>query len=293
MERLWSLAGATSGNRWQMRTAREREKQAKTVAVGCDQLRHGKEGVDGSSPSEGSERNPAKMGFLLSKPRTLRRAWVRDGYKVFPIALRVAGFFAPCPVSAMFLRNAVAGRPLGRQQLPYGRARSSSHGRHPAVASARCSAGNDGRLDLLVQPHLGRLGAHVEDDLSPREGEVLGQRPGLSPPLDLGVDPELERLLDNRILDLIVDFPIVATRLLPCPSTPRPIGMGDDQHGSLKRCARTPRGVHSRYASEGVNEAIANGCQAEDWPHRSADARRGRGSASWSGSARLSFCLER
>jgi hypothetical protein len=34
------------------------QKQAKTVAVGCDQLpfgAHGKEGVDGSSPSEGFE----------------------------------------------------------------------------------------------------------------------------------------------------------------------------------------------------------------------------------------------
>jgi hypothetical protein len=57
MERLWSLAGATSGNRWQMRGPRKRRKQAKTVATGCDQLpfgAHGKEGVDGSSPSEGS-----------------------------------------------------------------------------------------------------------------------------------------------------------------------------------------------------------------------------------------------
>ena len=36
---------------------RNRRNQAKTVAVGCDRLpigAHGKEGVDGSSPSEGS-----------------------------------------------------------------------------------------------------------------------------------------------------------------------------------------------------------------------------------------------
>ncbi len=47
MERLWSLAGATSGNRWQMREPRKRQKQAKTVATGCHQLpigAHGKEG---------------------------------------------------------------------------------------------------------------------------------------------------------------------------------------------------------------------------------------------------------
>src|SRR6266508_3551143 len=47
-------------NRWQLVAtgdARKRLQQAKTVAVGCDQLpigAHGKEGVDGSSPSEGS-----------------------------------------------------------------------------------------------------------------------------------------------------------------------------------------------------------------------------------------------
>jgi hypothetical protein len=56
MEHLWSPAGATDGNRWQMERPRKRLKQAKTVAVGCDRLPqpfHGKEGVDGSSPSEG------------------------------------------------------------------------------------------------------------------------------------------------------------------------------------------------------------------------------------------------
>jgi hypothetical protein len=46
-------------NQWQPvanAEARKRLKQAKTVAVGCDQLPwdlDGKEGVDGSSPSEG------------------------------------------------------------------------------------------------------------------------------------------------------------------------------------------------------------------------------------------------
>jgi hypothetical protein len=38
MERLWSLAGATGGNRWQMPRLRKRLKQAKTVATGCDRL---------------------------------------------------------------------------------------------------------------------------------------------------------------------------------------------------------------------------------------------------------------
>jgi len=64
MERLWSLAVATSGNRWQMQEARKPLKQAKTVAAGCDQLpigAHGKEGVDGSSPSEGFSKVPANQ----------------------------------------------------------------------------------------------------------------------------------------------------------------------------------------------------------------------------------------
>ena len=50
MERLWSLAGATGRNRWQMRRPRKLRKQAKTVAVGCHRLRpnlDGQEGVDG------------------------------------------------------------------------------------------------------------------------------------------------------------------------------------------------------------------------------------------------------
>jgi hypothetical protein len=38
MERLWSLAVATGGNRWQMHEPRDRLEQAKTVATGCDQL---------------------------------------------------------------------------------------------------------------------------------------------------------------------------------------------------------------------------------------------------------------
>src|SRR4051794_3661946 len=46
--------GCNRWHRWQMRRCRERLKQAKSVAVGCDQLPkpfHGKEEVDGSSPS--------------------------------------------------------------------------------------------------------------------------------------------------------------------------------------------------------------------------------------------------
>jgi hypothetical protein len=47
---------ATGGNQRQMEGAQKPRKQAQTVAVDCHRLRatfHGKEGVDGSSPSEG------------------------------------------------------------------------------------------------------------------------------------------------------------------------------------------------------------------------------------------------
>jgi hypothetical protein len=55
-------------NQWQPvanGTASKPRKYAKTVATGCDRLPrdcHGKEGVDGSSPSEGSQK------FLLISP---------------------------------------------------------------------------------------------------------------------------------------------------------------------------------------------------------------------------------
>jgi hypothetical protein len=56
MEPLWSPVVATGGKWWQIGLARNAPEQAKTVAVGCDRLPEsfdGKEGVDGSSPSEG------------------------------------------------------------------------------------------------------------------------------------------------------------------------------------------------------------------------------------------------
>jgi len=41
---------------------------------------HGKEGVDGSSPSEGFERSPAIAGLLSSRTATASALRVRDGY---------------------------------------------------------------------------------------------------------------------------------------------------------------------------------------------------------------------
>jgi hypothetical protein len=60
MEPLWSPVVATGGNQRQIDEPRKRQNEAKFVATGCHRLPatfHGKEGVDGSSPSEGSEKS--------------------------------------------------------------------------------------------------------------------------------------------------------------------------------------------------------------------------------------------
>jgi hypothetical protein len=68
----WNLDGARGCNWWQTvanRPGTQGAKQAKTVAVGCHPLRkgaHGKEGVDGSSPSEGSAKAPHVGAFTSS-----------------------------------------------------------------------------------------------------------------------------------------------------------------------------------------------------------------------------------
>jgi hypothetical protein len=69
MEPLRSPVVATDGNHRQTRSAKKPQRQAKSVATGCHQLPatfHGKEGVDGSSPSEGFRKRPAYRRSLLS-----------------------------------------------------------------------------------------------------------------------------------------------------------------------------------------------------------------------------------
>ena len=56
MEHLWSRADATESNGRQTPQSRKRPSYLRTVADDCHRLQpplHGKEGVDGSSPSEG------------------------------------------------------------------------------------------------------------------------------------------------------------------------------------------------------------------------------------------------
>jgi len=95
MEHLWSQADATGGNRWQMRRARKRLKQAETVAVGCDQLPRGpdgKEGVDGSSPSEGSAKTPHVGAFSFLVQADLRFVELAVGMEPFMELSRTLGF---------------------------------------------------------------------------------------------------------------------------------------------------------------------------------------------------------
>jgi hypothetical protein len=69
MEHLWSRAGATCGNRWQMGRARKPLKHADPQPVATHGNRfapHGKEGVDGSSPSEGSKKSLQIASFGLT-----------------------------------------------------------------------------------------------------------------------------------------------------------------------------------------------------------------------------------
>src|SRR6266498_5747062 len=80
MEPLWSPVVATGGNQPQIARSRKRQKQAKSVATGCHRLRekfHGKEGVDGSSPSEGSTKAPQNGASSVSCTCTISSVrWV-------------------------------------------------------------------------------------------------------------------------------------------------------------------------------------------------------------------------
>jgi hypothetical protein len=90
----------TGRNQWQPMANANATKTAstsQTVATGCDQLpigAHGKEGVDGSSPSEGFHRSPAKAGFLSSNELTHLTARVRSRYASVTPACRSRPFSA-------------------------------------------------------------------------------------------------------------------------------------------------------------------------------------------------------
>src|SRR5712671_2699706 len=84
MEHLWSPAGATGGNRWQMEHPEKPLKQADPQPVATHGNRfgaHGKEGVDGSSPSEGLCKSPAHGDFPFRT--TCTSSHVRVGMELF------------------------------------------------------------------------------------------------------------------------------------------------------------------------------------------------------------------
>ena len=76
MERLWSLAVATSGNRWQMRTPREWLKQAGTAATGCDQLPIGAHGKGALPPWSGGGHLPGSAKRV--EPGSAKRVESRE-----------------------------------------------------------------------------------------------------------------------------------------------------------------------------------------------------------------------
>jgi hypothetical protein len=97
MEPLWSPVVATGGRQSQIRRPQEPQKHAKTVAVGCHRLPekfHGKEGVDGSSPSEGFEKPLQIGGFFthgvvhVDGPRSHQVAPI-DGTRPTPLHQRL------------------------------------------------------------------------------------------------------------------------------------------------------------------------------------------------------------
>src|ERR1700731_1271335 len=80
MEHLWSPAGATGGNRWQMGRPRKPLKQADPQPVATHGNRfaaHGKEGVNGSSPLEGFAKAQHVGAFAFSPTcRVVSVRWV-------------------------------------------------------------------------------------------------------------------------------------------------------------------------------------------------------------------------
>jgi hypothetical protein len=80
MERLWSPAGATSGKHRQIARPPKPLKQAKSIAVGLRlvaRASNGKEGVVGSSPTEGSAKSLQTGPFPIELScTTFRVQWV-------------------------------------------------------------------------------------------------------------------------------------------------------------------------------------------------------------------------
>jgi hypothetical protein len=83
MEHLWSQAGATGGNWWQIGLSGKRLKQADSQPVATHRNgsgAHGKEGVNGSSPLEGSAKALQVGSFVFGStcsPSIVQWVWSR------------------------------------------------------------------------------------------------------------------------------------------------------------------------------------------------------------------------
>jgi hypothetical protein len=69
MEQLWNRGGATGRKRSARQTPINGLNERETVATGCHRLpfgSHGKEGVSGSSPEEGSAKAPQNGAFSIA-----------------------------------------------------------------------------------------------------------------------------------------------------------------------------------------------------------------------------------
>jgi hypothetical protein len=81
MQPLWSPVVASGVNRSRIGKAHIPGNRTETAAVGCHRLpkaAHGKEGVDGSSPSEGFVKTPASETVLFASLATFRSGDVHE-----------------------------------------------------------------------------------------------------------------------------------------------------------------------------------------------------------------------
>ncbi len=109
MEPLWSPVVATGGNQWQIRSARNPPKQAKSVATACDRLPekfHGKQGVCRGLPPVAGGPLPAKEGVDLHDRRCATTSCCSPGTGTG----RNRNLWMPCGSCATFYLRAVIRR---------------------------------------------------------------------------------------------------------------------------------------------------------------------------------------
>jgi hypothetical protein len=129
-------------NRWQMRRRRKRLRWPKTVAVACDQLPepfHGKEGVGGSSPSEGSAKRRKSFSVETCRRSSMRWLWSRLWSSQIQTASRIQS--RRVRVSIVPIPRALTAEPPAAEQRAQEQPSEPDHepeherDRHPIAAS--------------------------------------------------------------------------------------------------------------------------------------------------------------